>query len=127
MGQYWVIHSSGGTSSVGSDNYYRLVGSGNDQPDEGPRMRLYVDDSYTARRLYIRVHSNTGSNPNILYFRLNSGNGNQSISIPAGTTGHFWDGSNSDSIVDGDYINAFVDFAGTTMNAATMRLRYVTV
>ena len=64
-----------------------------------------VRDSYTLSKMWLRISTNAVTNASVFYFRKNSGNGNQTISVPAAATGEYQDITHTDSIVSGDLIN----------------------
>jgi len=64
-----------------------------------------IRDSYTWARLYVRVTLNTRTADCPVISRINGINGNQTITIPALTTGVFEDNVNSDNIVNDDLVN----------------------
>jgi hypothetical protein len=72
----------------------------------------------TYSQMWVRVFSNGVSAATTVRFRVNAGNGNQTVSVNAGTTGEFIDASNSDAVIATDEVA--VQFAvgagGTTFN-----------
>ena len=62
-------------------------------------------DSYTWAKLYVRVIANSLTGATTLRSRVNGANGNQSVTIGAGTTGTYTDDVNSDSLVSGGLFN----------------------
>lgn len=59
-----------------------------------------------CNRLQVVVSANTiATSPTTVRTRVNAGNGNQSVSIPAGSTGSFTDMTNFDSIASGANFN----------------------
>lgn len=59
----------------------------------------------TWSNIQILARSNSVSVSSTYRSRINGANGNQSVSIPASTSGLFEDGTNTDTIADGDEIN----------------------
>lgn len=76
--------------------------------------QLIARDSYTLSNLFIRVTANTLDGSTTGRSRINGANGNQSVSIPAGTTGTFTDGVNTDSLVSGDLFCTQLVAGGTS-------------
>lgn len=74
------------------------LGGGTDENAE----KQEFDVPGTARRLAAGVSQNTRSTSTVITLRINGANGNQSITIPAGTTGFFEDTTHSDAIAIGD-------------------------
>jgi hypothetical protein len=58
----------------------------------------------TLRNLYFRVQSNSRTTTTTVKSRVNGADGNQAVSISAGTTGEFEDTSNSDTVSAGDLL-----------------------
>lgn len=57
-----------------------------------------VSFGYTASNLECFISTNAAASPKVLSFQKNGVDGNQTISIPAGTTGYFEDTVNSDVV-----------------------------
>jgi hypothetical protein len=55
--------------------------------------------------MYVNVSANTHSTSTVITFRINGANGNQTITIPASTTGYFEDAVNTDAVVVNDDVN----------------------
>ncbi len=68
------------------------------------RIEARVRAAYHLADLYVRVAANNVDNPSTFRSRRNQANGNQSVSVPANTTGVFQDTVNSDFYVSGDNI-----------------------
>lgn len=82
---------------------------------------------FTASKLRIYLSANTWTLAATLRTRINGGNGAQSVSITASTTGWFEDASNADSIVAGDLINASLLTAGSgSMTVHTVAITGIT-
>lgn len=74
----------------------------------------------TLRNFQVKSLSNSRSDSTTFNFRKNGSNGNQTISVGAGSTGIFEDTSNTDSVSDGDLIcGAFTTGGGTGTIAAS--------
>lgn len=71
------------------------------------KVERIARDTYTLAKLYVRVRSNPIFDATCtVRSRKNGANGNQSVTIPASTTGGFEDNVNSDSLTDGDLFNS---------------------
>lgn len=71
------------------------------------RVERIARDTYTLAKLYVRVRANPIFDAaTTVRSRKNNTNGNQSVSIPASTTGGFEDNVNSDSLIDGNLFNS---------------------
>lgn len=68
------------------------------------QLKVRAAGVYSKMQCFIRVNSATQAIS--LRFRKNGADGNQVVSITASTTGYFEDASNTDSVADGDLINA---------------------
>jgi len=79
-------------------------------------------DSYTWDRLYVYINTNTLDDTTTIRSRKSGANGNQSVSIGAGTTGTFEDNVNSDSLVSGDYFSWQCDTSVSTSGAIDVRI-----
>jgi hypothetical protein len=87
--------------------YNALSGSLESYKVEAPAQTL-VRDSYTLTNLFVRVTANTATANTTVTSRINGGNGNLIVTIPAGMTGTFEDTCNSDTLVSGDLVNSLV-------------------
>ncbi len=78
--------------------------------------------AFTASHLNIYLSANTVTATSTLRSRVNTANGNQSVSITASTTGRFEDTTNSDTIASGALINAqiVIGATGTSLTARTL-------
>lgn len=86
-------------------------------------MQVPIRTAGTLSKLYVEVSSNTAVLANTFRTRINGGNGAQSVSITAGTTGLFEDTVNSDTISAGDLVNYQLtvnDSANTLRQASTI-------
>ena len=64
--------------------------------------RIPVPCAGTFSNMAVSVNANPRTSDSTLRFRVNGANGNQVLTIPAGTTGEFEDTTNSDTIAEGD-------------------------
>lgn len=70
--------------------------------------QVLLRDTYTLANLYVRVIANAATGAVSVLSRKNGANGNQSVSIPALTTGVFQDAVNTDALVTGDLIDTLL-------------------
>lgn len=88
-------HGAFGSSRFGYNN-----GAFNEEPSQA---KVAFNGVYS--KLGCQITSNTLANNATMYFRKNAANGNQAVTVPAGTSGWFEDAVNTDSVVDGDLVN----------------------
>jgi hypothetical protein len=69
-------------------------------------------ESGTLSNMAVSVFTNSAGATTNVYFRKNGVDGNMSVSIPAGTTGRFYDLSNTDTVTNGDVCCWRVDRGG---------------
>lgn len=93
------------TENIASENnqYVALVGIQNEDPVEINRA-IVLPDSCILSRMTIGISSNAATASSVMALRINQVDGNQSITIPALTTGIFQDLSNTDLVVNQDII-----------------------
>lgn len=93
-------------STVLSTTYYFPLG-GSNQPLYTTETSAQVQANFvhTASNLGLLISPNSVTSTATLNFRKNGINGNQTISIPTSTSGHFNDATHSDSIIATDKIN----------------------
>lgn len=84
-------------------DFMAVVGVTSKAPIEIERQNV-MPASYTMRNLTIQVNLNASLTTVTLNLRINGANGNQSITVPAGTTGTFTDSVNTDLVVFGDLL-----------------------
>lgn len=92
---------SGIVVSAGATEFFTAIGGGPTGLTEA-NVELTARATYALSGLYIRVTKNSTTAASTLRCRVNGANGNQSLTIPAGTTGQFEDTVNSDTLADGD-------------------------
>lgn len=112
----WPMVNAGSTGLT-SDRFMSLsggLGSANSQSTTEADMGTLVRGNYTLSNLWVRIPTNTRNATTTGRTRVNAGNGAQSVSVNASTTGVFEDTVNSDSLVDGDLANYQYDIAGTS-------------
>lgn len=101
----WRIQAGAAIAAAPSNNeFLHSLGGLTDTGATEAHYQVRVRGTYTWANLYVRVIANGGGGNSELISRVNGGNGNQSVTIPAGTTGTFTDTTNSDSLTDGDLI-----------------------
>lgn len=120
-----TVQSDG--SSVNA-NLTRYIGIGSDGTPDATEANTaglaQVAGTYSFLACY--VSANTVSAGSTLKFRKNSGNGNQSVSITASTTGLFEDTSNSDSVLSTDTIDTqlITGATGTSLTISSSIMRF---
>lgn len=67
--------------------------------------RLPVDITCTAKNMHVLVYTNGRITNTTYHFRKNGADGNGTIVVSGGSTGHFVDSTNTDSLVQGDEFN----------------------
>jgi len=88
-------------------------------------VQTKVKASYTLDKLFVRVISNNCNGDTIITSRKNAAGGNQSVTIGASSSGVFEDNTNSDSVVDGDYLNSKIVCGGTSGTIDISLITYV--
>lgn len=111
--------AGGGTGAIATSItcYSPIQGTINSQATES-FFQLKSGVPATVSNMAVHVNTNTISAASTLKFRINGGNGNQSISITASTAGYFEDSSGTDSVVSTDLINLqmITGATGTSIN-----------
>jgi hypothetical protein len=80
----------------------------------------FLRGGLTLRKLSANVIANSLTGSLVLRSRKNVANGGQSFTVTAGSTGHFSDASNSDSISTNDFVNAQYVAGGGSGDSATI-------
>jgi len=82
-----------------------------------------ISGTFTRLKLYITANGITSASTG--RFRKNGGNGTQTVTIPAGTTGAFEDVTNSDSFGSADKVNTSITAGsgGTSLAVILIQLR----
>lgn len=93
----WGV-AAGSSSSVTTANYMALHGEFNGRLTTETSARMEVNVATTFSDLKIQVLSNSTTASSTLNFRINGANGNQSVSVSAGSTGIFTDAVNTDVV-----------------------------
>jgi hypothetical protein len=86
------------------DEFLAVVGERDGQNNEIERQTP-VPEACLLRKMSLFVNANGENSATDWNFRINGANGNQTISIPAATTGFFRDVTNTDTVAVGDLIN----------------------
>lgn len=112
-----LVVGAGVIASLSADTTYYgtiTIGGLNISTTESRVQRTYRTAG-TFSRLYIRVKTNNRGASSVI-FRKNGANGNQTVTIPASTTGSFEDTGNSDIVAIGDEVNFAISVGtgGTT-------------
>lgn len=106
--------SSGGISANLTN--YAPIGGSQDESTPESKAHYIFRVAATLSNLYAYVSNNNLTAATTVTLRVNSADGNQSITIPAATTGAFEDAVNTDNIASGDDVNyKIVTGAGTTI------------
>lgn len=66
----------------------------------------------TMSNMAVSIWTNSAAGVSNVYFRKNGADGNMTVSIPAGTTGRFYDTTNTDTVTNGDVCCWRVDRGG---------------
>lgn len=85
-----------------------LIGGG--EPNTSVRCRITA----TLRNFYHDIRTNSKDATTTCITRIDSVDGNQSLSISASATGHFTDTTNTDSVSDGSDFNSETDTSAST-------------
>lgn len=114
-----TLHSSGTltTNFVTTPNItygflYGYADSDVGDPEATYQVPVRTAGTY-SKFTVINVASNV-SQPHTVRFRKNGANANQSVSVPANTSGTFTDTSNTDTITAGDLVNVQYDLSSGT-------------
>ena len=103
----------------GATNYHSIVGGINGSTTETAAQYTFRAAS-TLSNLRVYITSNNTDNASTFQTRINVGNGAQTLSIAANTTGAFEDTVNTDSVVAGDEV-CYVLVAGAGAGGDTIR------
>lgn len=118
--------SNGGAAALAitSSTTFRMPLNGGGTPSSftsESQTQAKVHAAYTWKNLAVRVSANAHTtSPCIFRSRKNSANGNQSVSVPASTSGYFEDTTNTDTLASGDMVCYHVTTAGGTGNITVM-------
>ena len=97
-----------------SNNIRQLLGtSGCFSTSSEAQVQRTVREAGTYSKLCTKIFTNGITASSSVVFRKNGANGNQSITIPASTTGEFEDASNTDAVVAGDLVNTLFVAGGS--------------
>lgn len=98
----------GGFPSItgGGTRFSNICGAFLLDTTESTRVQHLARAAYTWSDLNLQVRINGADAETTVRSRINGANGNQSVSVPAFTTGNFQDKVNSDSIASGDLFNS---------------------
>ena len=108
-----VSYGEGSSCAYNATWYARVAGGvGRTAIEATAQSKAYID--YEWSHLFVRITSNTMNNALTAKTRKNGLDGNQSISVPATTTGVFEDLLNSDSLTNGDLFNYMYSGSGTS-------------
>lgn len=96
-----LVASGSSNSTVNTTTYFPIIGGLVLNSTEN-NVNIPFRTPGNISKLHIGLFSNTTTSTTTVRTRKNNANGNQTISIPSGTTGMFEDTSNSDTIAAGD-------------------------
>lgn len=110
--------SGGGTSTASTTKYGPItstMGVSTTESDAAAR----IHGAFTSKNLYFEVASNPRTTDTIIRTRINSADGNQTVTVGATQTGVFEDTTHTDSLADGnDYNYSWTTGTGTgTINS----------
>ena len=104
-----VIANESVSYTAASTTYYTaLFARVSSQTTDEARRQHKLRSNGTLRNLFVIATSNARSTTTVIKSRINSADGNCSVSIGASATGFFEDTSNSDSLSSGDLVNSSV-------------------
>lgn len=115
--------SSNGYSSFGTNGATRYLGFCGDSTlsaTENEDRQMPIRTDATIKNFFARISANTRSNATTLRVRNNASNGNSTISVGSSSTGYFEDTSNTDSVVQGDYVCYSLEIAGSGSGSLTV-------
>ena len=106
MPNYLMVtgYGDGWLQSANITRYYSIQGDLDLTATEAV-VQAIVRDSYTLADLFIRVTLNGNLGASTFRSRVNGGNGNLSVSIPASTDGTFQDLVNTDNYIVDDLVD----------------------
>lgn len=122
MAKIPLISTGLASALVGGTTYYSVVAAAgiNFETTEANAQLTYRTAGVFSG-LFIHVLTNATLNASTLRIRINGANGNQSVSIPAATTGSFEDTTNSDTIASGDKVNYSIAVGSGLGNITAIR------
>lgn len=116
---YFTINGSSTFSTASQTVFGRVIGISNYELDES-LVEYRVRSSFTSSDFYTYVSANARTT-NIVYgTRINSLDGNQTVTYTSGQTGAKEDTANTDSLVAGDDFN-YYRITGTGTESTTMK------
>jgi len=116
------------TSWIGPKiKYTGVSGPTNSRDIEAWLLQRAKGTSQVFSALMTYVYFNSADAAIVFTFRKNGADGNQTLSIPAGTTGKFQDAVNTDSVSTGDDLSTKIDVSAVTtdLGAITALTSYV--
>jgi len=114
------------SSSTTGENYVPFgYGTGAQTTESSAQLRLRAPG--TLEHLQVLINSNTKTVDTKLYLRKNGTDSAVNITIPAGTTGIFYDDSHTEEVAGGDLVNLRYDGVGGSgaLNWSYASIRFV--
>lgn len=111
MSFYYPVTNIQGSSTynrvlTGETQYIACGTVGSNDSSSESDVKIKASHSGTFSKLHVAMGANSFTTANCyVRFRKNGADGNQNVTVPAGTTGTFEDVSNTDSVTDGDDYN----------------------
>jgi hypothetical protein len=99
------VGSTGSASFATGTSYYGLIGDLTAITDNNAAQTPEISVAGTFKNLHVGTPTNGRTNIATFRTRINGGNGNCVVTIPAGNTGIFTDSTNSDSVAISDNVN----------------------
>ena len=113
------VTANAGTASV--TRFLPAIGGGDNSVNwflaTEATAQTYNTTPQTLSRLGTNIQTNTSTNAVTLTSRVNAGNGNQTITIGAGTTGYMEDTTHTDAVVAADLLDVQCVTGAGTVNA----------
>lgn len=95
----------GQTLSAGATNYFPVLGKAGNGVTLEATVQTPSTYSGTYSHMHTYINTNTLSVGMVITFRKNGVNGNQTITVPAGSTGYFEDAVDSDTVSSSDLVD----------------------
>lgn len=107
-----------------TNSYYTAIGGSGEMSATESNHQYTVRLSSTLSKMRVYISANDRDGTTTVRLRKNAGNGNEVISILAGTTGSFEDAVNTDAVVSGNIIDHSFALAGTTGSISKSVLQF---
>ncbi len=110
----FTTSNSQSVSFTSSSNYVVISGSfvriGTDLPTSEANIQYTMRAAGVFSNLYVRCSSNAKAGATVVTFHKNLAAGNQTVTVPASTTGTFEDTTHTDSVSAGDEVTYEITF-----------------